>query len=347
VEKERYTQEEMDYAKSQHVGRFLESRGLAKREGSGYRGIGGFLKSLYVKPDGAWFLNDGAGAGNNPVELVKRHIMHEEGYPEKEALIKAVKRLAGTEGTFQPTQQPTPKPITSTPKPPITLPEKSNHTQPIYDYLCKKRGLDPQIIEDCVYRGQIFRTKEYGSIAFVSSDKEGTPKHVFIRGTSTSPEKQFKQDLVGSDKSFPFVLEGKAGATSVHVFESSIDVLSHASLYKLNGQPIDSVHRISLHGTSFGALKTFLADYPQVKEIVPCLDNDTVGKRRTEKMIVEFDGKDGIKVLKPKPPTTGKDFNEMLLHDDKYGLKKFTQAQGVQVARPIEVDTSIALEAQA
>lgn len=334
--KERYTSEEKNMADMQHVGHYLESIGLVKKEGSGWRGVkeaSAYFKSLYIKPDGAWFLNNGEGSGNSPVELVKRYLMHERNYDTNEALIKAVKQLAGTEGYYQPSDKPIPKSDPNAPKPPLVLPEKSAYTNPIYDYLCTRRGINAAIVEDCVYAGKIFRTKEYGNIAFVAHDKEGNPKHVFLRGTSTDPEKQFRQDLTGSDKRYPFVLEGKPDAKVVYVFESSIDALSHASMYKINGRPVDDIHRISLHGTAFGALKTFLKDNPTIKGIVPCLDSDSAGKIRTEKMKEEFHGKDGVGVYRPKEPRTGKDWNEMLLKDEKFGLPGLRNSI-VQIQQP-------------
>lgn len=238
----------------------------------------------------------------------------------------------------------------------LIIPEKAINNSRAIDYLINERGIDRGIISDCIDKGKIYQTKKFGNIAFVSRCKDGEIKHIFLRGTmrpksvdasitkgdndytrtsnkTNNNSKAFRMDSKGSDKNYPFVLEGKKGATTVYVFESAIDALSHATLCKLNGHEtsLHNAHRISLHGTSFGALRTFLADNPQVTTIIPCLDADEAGHRRSKKMQEEFGGGDyggerhdgkRYTVENHRPPKVGNDYNEMLLNCKEFGVNK-------------------------
>ena len=67
----------------------------------------------------------------------------------------------------------------------------------------------------------------------------------------------------------------RMSSNSVYVFEGAIDLLSFLTLEKLKGNnQIHKSHFLSLCGTSNVALKRYLKDYPQIKRIHLCLDND-------------------------------------------------------------------------
>jgi len=222
----------------------------------------------------------------------------------------------------------------------LLIPEASKDNNKIINYLRNERGIDIGIISDCMDKGKLYQTKTYSNVAFVSRNQEDEIKHIFLRGTiktidhETGKIQSFKMDSKGSDKNFPFTLGGNPNATKVYVFESSIDVLSHATLCKINNmeQSLTSSHRIALHGTSFGALKTFLKDNPNITTIVPCLDGDDVGKRRSKKMQEEF-SQMGYIVENHRPPKVGKDYNEMLLSCKEFGINKNISYQTAQTSQ--------------
>lgn len=64
----------------------------------------------------------------------------------------------------------------------------------------------------------------------------------------------------------------------VFAFESPIDAISHTTLMKLNGMDDTRDFRISEGCLSDKALTRFLADNPQITEVVFCFDNDRDGK---------------------------------------------------------------------
>lgn len=100
----------------------------------------------------------------------------------------------------------------------------------------------------------------------------------------------------------------------VCVFESAIDALSFASILKQDGVDWRMAHYLSLGGAAMKkkglppALVHFLAVHSQVQKLVLCLDNDSTGQRVAQTIIAAAPNFRAAYV----PPTTGKDFNEML-----------------------------------
>ena len=85
---------------------------------------------------------------------------------------------------------------------------------------------------------------------FVGRDRNGTPRYAHVRGTADT----FRQDITGSDKSYPFRYEGNGN--QLFVFEAPIDLLSFICLY-----PQDWKNRsyLALGGVSGKALDRFLS----------------------------------------------------------------------------------------
>lgn len=160
----------------------------------------------------------------------------------------------------------------------ILLP-KSTDIQQTRQYLVGERCLDPQIVDRLIEQGMIYEavTKSKGVVyrncAFVSFDKDGKPRYCSLRGMGGSC---FRQDIVHSDKSYGFTMQGTG--SRVFAFESPIDAISHATLMKSNGMDDTKDFRISEGCLSDKALTRFLADNPQITEVVFCFDNDRDGK---------------------------------------------------------------------
>jgi hypothetical protein len=193
-------------------------------------------------------------------------------------------------------------------------------------YLVKSRGLDAEITRTLMRQGKLYETvqvwdkekksfrdienRRYHNIVFVAYDRAGKAQNAYLRGTIFPAAKPFKQDLEGSDKSFPFSLPVHQPAKTLCVFESAIDALSHASIAKDRGDDWRNTHRISLAGVSFLSLERYLADNPHLDTIISCLDNDATGNRRSQAMEQVYTAK-GYAVKREAPVL--KDFNEDLL----------------------------------
>jgi len=304
-----YSEKEYEEAKNKNIVDYLMSMGYGlKSEGHYYRGV--THSSLVIHKDGAWSWNAKNEYGNSSVNLLSLILQHDYNYSEKDAYINAVKKLANTEGINMNYAVKENKKEEKQVVKDLKVPEKSETMKRSIAYLCQTRKLDYGIVSELISQGKIYETKERHNVCFVAKDENKEPKHIFMRGTFS--EKPFKQDIEGSDKTYAFTLDGNPLATKVYVFESAIDAISHASLYKMQNVNYKDGYRISLNGTSFLGLEKFLKQNPQVKEIVACLDNDEAGNRRATSLCKEYFER-GYKTF--RQPPQGKDYNDQLIDE--------------------------------
>lgn len=200
----------------------------------------------------------------------------------------------------------------------LRLPEKYQDSKRVMQYLFD-RGIDYQIIQECIADGVIFESNgRYHNAVFVGKDETGTLKYAAYRGLGSST---FKGDAYGSDKQYSFRLLAKEPCQSVHLFEAAIDLLSYATYLKCEGKDYKSENLLSLSGVYQPkkeikeskipiALTTFLKANPHIKTIFLHLDNDRTGRLCTAalKELLQKDYK-----IVDEPPPVGKDFNDFLL----------------------------------
>ena len=227
--------------------------------------------------------------------------------------VEAVEALTGLSAEWIPPPQ-TPK--KDEPKV-LLLPPKNKDCNRVIQYLFG-RGIDYQLIQDCVADGTIYESADYHNAVFIGKDKSGTPKYAALRSTLGST---FKQDASGSDKRYSFRLLTKEPKDTVHLFEAAIDLLSYATYLKCEGKDYGKENLLSLSGVYQPkkelseskipiALSTYLKENPQIKTVVLHLDNDKTGRLCTaalkELLQNEYE-------IVDDPPPVGKDFNDFLL----------------------------------
>ncbi|MDO4270727.1 MAG: DUF3991 and toprim domain-containing protein [Eubacteriales bacterium] len=208
------------------------------------------------------------------------------------------------------------QPVTRPPEQPraFALPEASRCATAAVSYL-QRRGIDSEIISRCIQAGMFFESRKYHNCVFVGRDKAGKARFACLRGTVGD----FKGDVPGSDKRFNFCFPANGPSRTVAVFESAIDALSLATLFKARGAATwDRGHYLSLGGTSPLALLQFLHDRPEIDRVYLCLDNDKAGldgMARIEAALrddKELQGRSFTVERKPPPVEHGKDYNELL-----------------------------------
>lgn len=185
----------------------------------------------------------------------------------------------------------------------------------------KGRGIDQEILDYCVQTGRIYesRNKGHSNVVFVGFDKDGKARFGCLRGIS---EARFHGDLSGSDKHFSFALPACVENPAVHLCECAIDVMSYATLCKLDGIDWRRHNLLSLAGVYQPkkkmeesklpvALTRFLDDHPHVKTVYLHLDNDTAGRLAAKAIMAVMP--EGYRV-ENKPPPRGKDVNDFLCH---------------------------------
>ena len=167
----------------------------------------------------------------------------------------------------------------------LLLPPRNKDCNRVIQYLFG-RGIDYQLIQECISDGTLYESADYHNAVFIGKDEGGTPKYAALRGTLGST---FKQDASGSDKRYSFRLLARKPADTVHLFEAAIDLLSYATYLKCEGKDYKSESLLSLSGVYQPkkevkdskipvALTTFLSANPQITTIVLHLDNDKVGR---------------------------------------------------------------------
>ena len=225
--------------------------------------------------------------------------------------MEAVQTIAGQAAVAPPVSLPAEK----TTEKKLLLPKPNRYQTQAVSYL-NRRGIDTDIIGFCLQKGMVFESENYHNAVFVGMDKGGKPRYAALRGIGTD----FIGDANGSDKNYSFSIPAEGNSVKVHLFESAIDLLSYATLQKMDGQDWRAEHLLSLAGVyqpakEIGrskvpaALTRFLKEYPEVEEVELHLDNDRAGRLASE----------AIKTVLPKqyrtrdkPPPKGKDCNDFL-----------------------------------
>ena len=192
----------------------------------------------------------------------------------------------------------------------LLLPKSYRYAEYVVSYL-KNRGIDMELIEFCLKTGRLYESADYHNAVFVGRDQEDQPRYAALRGVGTD----FIGEASGSDKHYSFSIPAEASCSEVHLFESAIDLLSYATMEKLDGKNWRETHLLSLAGVYRPAQKLeeskipstlvrFLKEYPYVQTIVFHLDNDRAGRLATKAIRTvlpkQYQTKD-------KPPLIGKD----------------------------------------
>lgn len=191
----------------------------------------------------------------------------------------------------------------------LILPPKNQTNTRIKAYLSKTRCIDFEVIDSLIEKELIYESSDKHEVVFLSKDKENKVRYVNKRSTLTNSS--FKQDVPNSNKEYGFKTTGKSD--KVYVFESPIDLLSHATVCKMQGKDWKNDNRVSLGGFADNALKKFLEDNENIKEIALFLDNDETGLRHTNRICKKYGLDYKVSMFIPKY----KDLNETLIRFNK------------------------------
>jgi len=196
----------------------------------------------------------------------------------------------------------------------FALPPPNINNDRVFAYL-QSRGIDREIINACIRRGDLYESAKAHNCVFVGRDISSVPRFACMRGTFGN----YKQDVTGSDKRYSFCFSSCAPFSRfVAVFESPIDALSMATLRKMSAKAWDRYHYLSLGGTSPLALTQFLKDHPETDHVYLLLDNDHAGCDGIGKIKAAIHDNAAldtqVMMITEEPPKSGKDYNEYLQH---------------------------------
>ena len=209
---------------------------------------------------------------------------------------------------------------------PLLLPEKSPTTDVVFDYLFG-RGIDYEIISHCLKQELIIESLPYHNAVFIGYDESKEPKYAAYRATNQS---RIMGDCTGSKKQYSFRLTAE-NTGEVHLFECAIDLLSYATLMKLEGKDWRQLNLVSLAGVYSPKQKIEDSKVPvtlgrllekdkTIRRIVLHLDNDIAGRKATKALQTILSDK--YEVV-DDPPQYGKDVNDFLCK--RLGIKDKTE----------------------
>ena len=274
-----------------------EPHELRKTGANEYRTV---THSSLVISNGFWYWHRGGFGAKSALDfLVKVRGMD---------FVDAVNTVLGANGTAfssLPVERARPPP-----KAEFTLPEAAAFPMNVVAYL-QKRGISPEVINRCLEADILYESRKYRNAVFVGKDEHGKARFACLRGTGDD----FKCDASGSDKAYGFTLPAKnPDSRHLTVFESPIDLLSHATLQERGGWDFDG-HRLALGGVIPIALTSFLERRPQIMRVVLHLDNDDAGLAAAHKIKAELAADSRFKHIRAtiNPPRGAKDYNELLL----------------------------------
>ena len=236
--------------------------------------------------------------------------------------VEAVRTIMGNGSVSYPTYENS----NSYEQQPLLLPERSSTSNVVVEYLFG-RGIDYEIINECLDKELIIESLPYHNAVFIGYDENKEPKYAAYRATNQS---RIMGDCTGSKKQYSFRLTAE-NTGEVHLFECAIDLLSYATLLKLDGKDWRQFNLVSLAGVYSPkqkiedskvpiALSRLLEKDKTIRRIVLHLDNDVAGRKATK----------ALQTILPKeyevvdePPVYGKDVNDFLCK--RLGIKEKTE----------------------
>ena len=237
------------------------------------------------------------------------YLIKVEGYQFADAVIKILDGF-DREGYVRP------EPVSFGSEKEIRLPEKNDNNDRVIAYLTG-RGIDREIIDYCIKKKILYESLPYHNAVFLGHDQNGQVRYGCYRATNP---RRIMGDVSGSDKAYSFRI-ARANSSTVHLFESAIDLLSYATIVKINGDDWKNNNMLSLAGVYLPgsnkrdggmpkAFKNYIQNSLPVKEVVVHFDNDETGRQATKGFTEAFES---MFVIKDEPAECGKDFNDMLV----------------------------------
>ena len=198
----------------------------------------------------------------------------------------------------------------------LLLPDKSETNFEVIRYLTS-RGIDSDVIKACIDEGLLYESLPYHNCIFVGFDETGNAAYAFYRATTGE---RLMGEAAGSDKRYSFRID-RAGST-LHVFESAIDLLSYATIMKMRTGEWRAEPMVSLGGVYAPspnskqsklpiALENMTQNQSQINTIALHLDNDYAGRNAASAIATQLEEK---YVIRDEPPAYGKDCNDYLQH---------------------------------
>lgn len=225
--------------------------------------------------------------------------------------VEAVQFLSGQNPSYIPPEHVEKKTV------PFVLPKRHPDSGRIRQYLLG-RGISKEAITYCIQKGILYESVPYHNAVFVGMNEKQEPKYAFLRGIYDKPDKIFRIEQKGSDKTCSFCIPPAGKSIRVAVYEAAIDGMAHMTL---EGNRADK-YRLSLGGISApregelrkefkkpSVLENFLKQHPEIEEIEICTDNDFAGRWACEHLKKAYEA--GYRIVANLPAREGADYGDV------------------------------------
>ena len=178
----------------------------------------------------------------------------------------------------------------------------------MYAYLIQKRGLSKKTVDEFAYKKLISQDSK-GNINFKFKDEDGKI-HYTKKGTTDQPFTYIDWDA--DIRGFRFTKnKNLSNVEGLAIYEAPIDLMSYIDLY---GSNIKTAYA-AMNGVKYQSLLRNMQDYPNLKELYICVDNDDAGKNFIEKIKKLAQTESDFHNLKiyAVHPQHVKDWNDLLL----------------------------------
>ncbi len=166
-------------------------------------------------------------------------------------------------------------PETTHPAQEFVLPKKHGNMRRVYAYLLRQRGIDKEVLDAFIYKKMIYESAEYHNAVFIGYDKDGNPRHAHKRGSGSSST--YKGNAPASSPDFSFHWVG--ADDTIYLFEAPIDMLSFISMHKAGWRNHSYAAACCISDI---VLWQCLHDYPYIKRVGICFDNDKYGQEAAQ-----------------------------------------------------------------
>ena len=220
------TEQEIAQAKQMNLYQYMQ---LCEPDNFKPEGPGQFRhkghSSLTFAEDGSWTYFKTKATGRTALN----YLIAVEGVSFVEAVQEINRIQGGVRPSFQPVKTP-PPPAEKKPAKEFRLPRPDKNNYAATAYL-RKRCIHPNVLTVCKQKRILYQTsfKDHPNCVFVGRDGNGEPKGGSLRGCSKI---QFRRDIPGSKKIYPFYIEAAANADTVEVYEAPIYTLADSSWYE-------------------------------------------------------------------------------------------------------------------
>lgn len=308
----RFTQEEYENAKEVNILDYLNFNGYnVKKVGTNEYTL---LEhdSIRINPIRNTFFWNSQNVGGGVIQFLQVY--------ENKSLVEAIHILNGKSISNSKMQNKQPEKNIEI-KGDIVLPKKNIDNKRVQAYLTKSRKIDFEIVNSLIKSGNIYEDKDKHNIIFVGKDKDNNIKYASKRSTLTN--NKFKGDCKNSDKDFGFRIKG-TNNDKVYIFESAIDLMTHATISKNLGKDWKEDNRISLGSLSFKTLDNFLLDNTNVKELVLFLDSDKKGIENANKLYKNYGNDYKVSIVAVKNKDLNQTWQDYLIDKEVNKNIRFT-----------------------